>query len=145
DADTSMARHLTIAPRRCHMPDALAGGRRLFGLSAQLYGLVRDGDQGIGDFTTLARFGGLAARAGAALVGVQPLHALFPGDRDRASPYQPSDRRFIDPIHLDIGPAGQAAASVDYPAVWAARRAALEAAFAAFGGDGDFEAFVRRG
>ena len=38
-------------------------------------------------------------RAGAAYLGVSPLHMLFPHDRERASPYHPSDRRFLDPIH----------------------------------------------
>ncbi len=42
------------------------------------------------------------ARAGGSLVGVNPLHALFAGDRERASPYHPSDRRFLDPVYIDV-------------------------------------------
>ena len=30
------------------------------------------------------------------------LHALFPADRERASPYQPSDRRFLEPLIIDV-------------------------------------------
>ena len=61
------------------------------------------GDQGIGDFTTLARARrGATARAGGSTVGLNPLHALFAGDRERASPYHPSDRRFLDPIYIDV-------------------------------------------
>lgn len=141
---------LTIAPRRCFSPPALTNGGRRFGLSAQLYSLRREGDQGIGDFTTLAELGEIAARAGAATVAINPLHALFPDDRKRASPYQPSDRRFFDPIYLDIDglEAGvlAAAANVDYAAVWAAKKAALERSFAGFDTDGDlFRSFVAAG
>jgi glycogen operon protein len=77
------------------------GGRR-FGLAAHLYALRRRGDQGIGDFTTLGEAGAATAKAGGAVVALNPLHALFATDRDRASPYQPSDRRFLDPIYLDV-------------------------------------------
>ena len=58
-------------------------------------------DQGIGDFTTLGLLGETAGRVGAAALGVNPLHVLFADDRERASPYYPSDRRFLDPIYID--------------------------------------------
>ncbi len=73
----------------------------MFGIAAHLYSLRRQGDLGIGDFETLARAGEAAGRAGAALLGINPLHHLFPADRDRRSPYHPSDRRFLDPIYID--------------------------------------------
>lgn len=165
---------LTVAPRTCHLPD---GGeeRRLFGLAAHLYTLRHAEDQGIGDFSTLGRFAEEAGRAGAATIGLNPLHALFPGDRERASPYSPSDRRFLDPIFIDVSmlPAPLAAAigaeapraaveaarlrtlsHVDYAAVWAAKSGVLRAAFSAFEALAknrrhplavEFEAFVARG
>ncbi len=154
---------LTVAPATCYLPPALRGGGRRFGVVAHLYSVPRAGDQGIGDFTTLASLAGAAARAGAAVVGLNPLHALFPDQRERASPYHPSDRRFIDPIYIDVtgeeggldAPAARAAVAhhaaafaelsaarlVDYPAVWAAKRAVLEAACAAFRRDGDMDLF----
>lgn len=132
---------LIVTPRACYRPPALEEGRR-FGLQANLYSLRRDGDQGVGDFTTLARLGADAGALGAAAVGINPLHMLFPGDRERASPYHPSDRRFLDPIYLDIDaladlpaaarPGHPATRLIDYPAVWAAKRTALEAAFDRF-------------
>ena len=134
---------LTIAPTACFAPDALLSGRRLFGLSAQLYSVRRAGDQGIGDFTTLGDLGEAAAREGAAVLAINPLHALFSDQRERASPYFPSDRRFLDPIYLDLDqvagagaiPAARAAlrdlASIDYPGVWALKAQALEASYAA--------------
>jgi glycogen operon protein len=147
---------LTIAPPEAYGPKAAL--RKRFGVAAQLYALRRadeDGrDQGIGDFSALAVAGEKAGKAGAAYLGVSPLHMLFPRDRERASPYYPSDRRFLDPIFIDalddaglardealnaalaaLAPQFAAASStkyVEYEEVWFAKRAALEARSAAF-------------
>ncbi len=127
--------HLTVTLQACYLPPALLAGERRFGIAAQLYSLRSRGDQGIGDFTTLARFACEAAHAGASVVGLNPLHALFPHDRSRASPYQPSDRRFLDPIYIDVSgfPGGAELPSpsgpVDYAAVWERKLAVLNAAF----------------
>jgi glycogen debranching enzyme GlgX/4-alpha-glucanotransferase len=99
-----LACQLTIAPRTVYLPEGAR--RRRFGFSAQLYAQRRESgpgrsDQGIGDFTTLGLLGEAAGRVGAAALGVNPLHVLFAGDRERASPYHPSDRRFLDAIHID--------------------------------------------
>ncbi|HYA72221.1 MAG TPA: glycogen debranching protein GlgX [Roseiarcus sp.] len=148
---------LTVAPPEAF--GAKAALRRRFGLSAQLYALRRRGlraagDQGIGDFTTLGLAGEKAGGCGAAFLGINPLHAMFEWDRARCSPYHPSDRRFLDPIHIDVLDdsglprdgefdawlAAQAdaidaaakSAAVDYDAVWTIKRAALQARFSAF-------------
>jgi 4-alpha-glucanotransferase len=127
--------HLTVAPDTCYLPSSLLARQGRFGIAAQLYTLRSQGDQGIGDFTTLARLAAEAAHSGASVVGLNPLHALFPNDRSRTSPYQPSDRRFLDPIYIDVsgfpGGAGLPAmpGSVDYPAVWARKRVVLQDAF----------------
>lgn len=146
----------------CYLPEALRtseqsgkqpGGRegRLFGLSAQLYAVRRRDDWGIGDFTTLARLAGEAARIGAAAVSLNPQHALFPEQRERASPYYPSDRRFLDPIYLDVSrqgeasveqPAGGSGNSIDYPGVWAAKSRMLEERFALEMDNPQFRAFA---
>ncbi len=139
---------LTVAPRACHRPDAFADGGRLIGLTAQIYALRRAGDQGAGDFTTLGALGEAAARSGAAVLGINPLHALFEDRRDRASPYYPSDRRFLDPIYLDLPEAAGAARDeglIDHATLWAAKAKALEARFAATSDDRDFAAFVAAG
>jgi glycogen debranching enzyme GlgX/4-alpha-glucanotransferase len=143
---------LTVAPARCYLPPALGQGGRCFGLAAHLYTLRRPDDQGIGDFSTLAVAAARTAAVGGAVIGLNPLHALFPGNRDHASPYSPSDRRFLDPIYTDVSAipfladlpgvravlAAEGAAfaaaretkAVDYPAVWAAKRRVLAAAAA---------------
>lgn len=142
---SEQACNLAVVPARCHLPPALAAGQRRFGIAAQLYALRRPGEQGIGDFTTLRQLATAAAGQGAALIGLNPLHALFPTDRARASPYHPSHRQFLDPIYLDVtalpgAPAAAAAAlsgagGVDYPTVWVAKHRALQAAFETGGAD----------
>jgi glycogen operon protein len=165
---------VVVAPPRCFFPPELREGARRFGLAAHLYALRRGGDQGIGDFTTLAQAAAATAARGGVTVGINPLHALFPGDRERASPYQPSDRRFLDPIYIDITAVPDFAASaaargtmnthaaaiaalaarthVDYTGVWEAKRAVLDACFEHFEARRasdpqvkDFERFVAAG
>ncbi len=101
---TGPSRRAGSSSRRApaYLPAVLRDGGRRFGLAAHLYALRRQGDQGIGDFTTLRETGAATARAGGAVVALNPLHALFAADRERASPYQPSDRRFLDPIYIDV-------------------------------------------
>jgi len=154
DDDAGHACRVVVGPARCHLPPEFSAGARRFGLAAHLYALQRRGDQGIGDFTTLAVVAEATARAGGSIVGLNPLHALFAEDRERASPYHPSDRRFLDPIYVDIERVPDLAASgearallerdgrgiaapgtgafVDYGAVWRIKRAALEACHARF-------------
>ena len=102
DDDAQHACRVIAAPAQCYRPPELAAGGRRFGVASHLYALRRAGDQGIGDFTTLREFAEATAAAGGATVGLNPMHALFAADRERASPYYPSDRRFVDPIYIDL-------------------------------------------
>ena len=146
---------ITAAPPSCFLPPALEAGARRFGVTAQSYALRHADDQGIGDFTAIAELGHAAMAAGALWLGISPPHALVPTDRERASPYQPSDRRFLEPLLIDVSglPDAEqearlfatlrAGASVDYPAVWAAKRRVLHAAWQRFGpADPRHEAFL---
>ncbi len=163
DGDEANASLLTVAPRRCFIPSDYREGRRGFGVAAHLYTLRRAGDGGVGDFTTLGTFAEETARHGGDFVGLNPMHAQFAADRGRASPYNPSDRRFLDPVYIDVTLPGivgaspeaaavlasqagaladlRATAAVDYVGVWAAKSAVLEAAFADFEARGRAEAF----
>ncbi len=157
-------RFALVSPGACHVPDDIAKGQRVFGIAAHLYALRHEGSEGIGDFETLRRLADVNHEAGGRYAGINPLHHMFPSDRGRASPYQPSDRHYIDPIYISIGQllgafpmpktarlAGGSRAAfaeldrlphVDYPAVWEAKRRVLEQAFAEFPGDPAFDAFV---
>ena len=151
-----MTSAIIVAPEAAYFPDGLANPR--FGVSAQLYAQRRPTDtgrdQGIGDLTTLSLLGEIAGRHGAAALAFSPVHALFPTDRTRCSPYSPSDRRFVDPLYVDafdetevpndgfcaraLGAAELALAAreratdIDYEAVWRLKRPLLQARFAAF-------------
>ena len=92
---------LAVAPRRgCGIAD-LATRPRIWGLAAQLYGLRRPGDGGIGDFTALEDFLRQAAGAGADAVAISPVHAQFSADIHRYGPYAPSSRLFYNVMHGD--------------------------------------------
>jgi glycogen operon protein len=92
---------LAATPGRAWQPDFLAAGGRCWGVSANLYGARSARDWGFGDFSTLSDIVDAVSRRGGALVGINPLHALFPGRPDRASPYYPSDRRFLESAYID--------------------------------------------
>ena len=93
---------LTVVPAACFSPPALANGGRVWGAAAQLYGVRSERNWGIGDFTDLATLVGLWAAKGADVLGVNPLHALFPHDPAHASPYSPSSRLFLNILYLDV-------------------------------------------
>src|SRR5215467_10964200 len=77
-------------------------GRRYWVLAVQLYALRSRRNWGHGDFGDLARLIELAAACGAAGIGLNPLHALFPDRAQEASPYAPNSRIFINPLYIDV-------------------------------------------
>ena len=84
---------LAIAPRR------VAGvERRVWGLAAQVYGLRRRGDGGIGDTLSVALLAEAAAKRGAEMIALSPLHALFTARPEQYGPYSPSSRLFLNPL-----------------------------------------------
>jgi 4-alpha-glucanotransferase len=123
-------------------PAALPAPPRAWGWMVQLYALHSAGSWGMGDFADLTEVVRRASADGAGFVLLNPLHAPVPGVRVPASPYSPSSRRFVNPLYLRVADVdGYAAARptvdalrppptgelIDYDAVWAAKRAALEA------------------
>lgn len=93
---------IIMAPKRCiAVSDKVASGR-CWGVGVQLYSLVGQGDWGIGDFGDLSRFAETAAARGASLVGLNPLHALFPADPGHIGPYSPSSRAFLSVLYIDV-------------------------------------------
>jgi 4-alpha-glucanotransferase len=97
DGETTLA----VAPPRCITVDDIAPGERLWGLSAQIYGVRRVGDGGAGDGGAVAALGIAAAQNGADALGLSPAHALFTADRTRYGPYAPSSRLFLNPLYAD--------------------------------------------
>jgi (1->4)-alpha-D-glucan 1-alpha-D-glucosylmutase len=93
--------NLIVVPEQCYEPPCMSAGARLWGLSVQLYSLRSERNWGIGDFTDLADLVSRSARIGVDVIGLNPLHALFPADPAHCSPYGPASRLFLNPIYVD--------------------------------------------
>jgi 4-alpha-glucanotransferase len=144
---------LAVAPDRATSFAQLASGKRIWGLAAQIYGLRRHGDGGIGDALGVAMLAESAARRGADALALSPVNALFAAQPERYSPYSPSSRLFLNPLHAapelvfdesiirqaieQAGVSGEmqrleALPLIDWPAASAAKLRLLHALFAAF-------------
>jgi 4-alpha-glucanotransferase len=101
---------------RAYLPPALRRADRVWGFGLNLYALRSARNWGIGDFSDLRDMIALAARLGAGIIGVNPLHALHWRDPEIASPYAPTSRFFLNPLYVDVEAvpefAGDAAARV---------------------------------
>ncbi len=147
---------LMVRPRTCHRP-----GGRLSALAVQAYASRSRESWGIGDLRDLRWLGGWVRQHGIDHLALSPLHAPSPGNHPQPSPYYPSSRRNLNPLHIAVeevpGAAtddrvaeldGQARAllserRIDRTAVWAAKREALEHLFDGLGTEGqrDLEVF----
>lgn len=101
-AGAPVAMTLIITPARCFLPPGLGEGGRVWGAALQLYAVRSGHNWGIGDFTDLKNALEISARAGAGIVGLNPLHALFPHNPGHISPYSPSSRLYLNPLYLDV-------------------------------------------
>jgi 4-alpha-glucanotransferase len=93
---------LVVAPRVCFEPDVLRAGGRLWGVAVQLYTLRSAQNWGMGDFADLAAVVRGSADQGAAFIGLNPLHALFPGNPWQFSPYSASSRHFLNVLYIAV-------------------------------------------
>ncbi|CCG41011.1 4-alpha-glucanotransferase [Magnetospirillum molischianum] len=161
----SAEQSLIVAPSRAYTPPVVAQEPGAWGIATQIYALRSSRDWGLGGYDALAELAEGAAKLGASCIGVNPLHALFPTQPERFSPYAPSSRMFLNTAYIDIeavpefadcrearrlfaAPAFQALlgrarepALVDYETVARLSRPILEALFRAFRQSGDFAAF----
>lgn len=140
---------LIVSPGQCWLPPALEQGRRLWGVAAQLYLLRSQADWGIGDYSDLTRLVEMLLPLGADVIGLNPLHALFPDDPEHASPYSPASRLLLNVLNIDVDAVAEltgtrsiletvsgaalercrAAREVQYSAIAALKLAALESIF----------------
>ena len=93
---------LIVAPRGCFEPRALQEGHRLWGVAVQLYTLRSQRNWGIGDFADLGDVVRACAPSGASFIGLNPLHALFPGNSRHFSPYSASSRHFLNVLYIAV-------------------------------------------
>jgi len=122
---------VAVAPPRCFTVADAAPGRRIWGPAVQIPALRDARATSFGDFATLAHAGTAFAAAGADLVAISPVHALFPADPARYSPYAPSSRLFLNILYADPGlvgvpvPAERGPAMIDWTSAIPHRLAAL--------------------
>lgn len=93
---------LVVAPGKAFLSEHLADGAGTWGFAVQAYALQGHDSWGMGDFSELSGLAEASATLGAGVLGTNPLHALFPGDPSRASPYSPSSRCFLNIFYIDI-------------------------------------------
>jgi 4-alpha-glucanotransferase len=94
---------LIVAPARCYVPESLERGARIWGLGLQLYGLRSERNWGIGDFQDLSAIVDWAGQTlGAAVIGLNPLHALKNSKPHHVSPYSPTSRLYLNELYIDI-------------------------------------------
>jgi 4-alpha-glucanotransferase len=92
---------LAVAPPRCV---EVAG--RIWAPAVQIPALRGDAPSPFGDFGTLATAARVFAGRGADAMAISPVHALFPADASRYSPYAPSSRLFLNVLYGDPALAG---------------------------------------
>lgn len=102
DDESLATMRLIIAPQSCYKPDAIANGRKVWGLSVQLYCVRSEKNWGVGDFSDLTFLIQQSGRQGAQFVGLNPIHALYPANHHDCSPYGPSSRRWLNFIYIDV-------------------------------------------
>ena len=93
---------LIVAPQQAYLPDKLLRSPGIWGLNLQVYGLQGRESWGLGDFGDLSGFAATIAGLGVSALGLNPLHALFPGNPAHASPYSPSSRCFLNPLYINV-------------------------------------------
>ncbi len=131
---------LIVAPHSLPLPEWD------WGVMVPLHALRPAARGGIGDYADLAQAGTALARAGAAFLGLNPIHAGFTADPSGFSPYTPSHRRRLSILHVATGEAPTPSADlIDYSSAIPDRMAALRRVFAAFDGDPDFDRFCHDG
>lgn len=143
---------LIAAPSKAHGP-----GERAWGVFLPLYAVRSEGNWGVGDLGDMMRVRKWVNELGGGVVATLPLLASF---EDEPSPYSPISRLFWNELYLDMEKlpewssdlrdgaaiaALQAATHVDYQAVAAAKRRALEQMALRFSPDEDFVRFASSG
>ena len=100
---------IIIVPDTCYLPpffkhddDPEAAAGRVWGPATQLYAMRSRRNWGMGDYTDLKNVMSWCADHGSGIVGVNPLHELFPHHAEHISPYSPSTRSFFNTLYLDV-------------------------------------------
>jgi len=103
--------------RICYQPTFL-DTQKCWGLSIQLYTLRSTRNWGMGDFGDLCELIKLTAPLHCDVIGINPLHALFPADPQHCSPYSPSSRLFLNILYIAVDAIPEFAACASVQQLW---------------------------
>jgi (1->4)-alpha-D-glucan 1-alpha-D-glucosylmutase len=98
---------LVVTPTQCYLPPILKDEpgqplKKVWGPAIQLYAVQSRRNWGVGDFGDLTRIADWCQEQGASMVGLNPLHALYPHNPSHCSPYSPSSRLFFNVTLLNV-------------------------------------------
>ena len=100
--ESTMTSPLIVTPKTSYHSEPMRRGDKTWGTAIQLYTLRSESNWGMGDFGDLAQLIRDMASAGADVIGLNPIHALYPISPDHCSPYSPSNRSFLNVLYTNI-------------------------------------------
>ena len=90
------------APKTLPLLADVVSPPQIWGITAALYGLQSERATAVGDYVDLGSVCGVAAKAGAGFVGINPVHNMGYADEHAISPYSPSHRGFYHTGHIAL-------------------------------------------
>ncbi len=99
EADPEDAVSLIAVPAEC-WTDPAAEQEALTGVWVQLYAVRSERNAGVGDFGDIPELCRILSEKGISVLGVNPIHSLFPSDPSLISPYYPSSRYFKNWLYI---------------------------------------------
>ena len=103
---------LIVSPSRCFQLQDQAVLHKTMGPAIQLYALRSSRNWGIGDFVDLKNLVAPLAALGNDFIGLNPLHALYPGLPQDCSPYSPNSRLWLNTLYVALEHSPEFAESV---------------------------------
>ncbi|MDX1678466.1 4-alpha-glucanotransferase, partial [Arsukibacterium sp.] len=98
----SYQQQLIVTPNRCFQLQDQAVLHKTMGPAVQLYALRSSRNWGIGDFADLKNLVAPLAELGNDFIGLNPLHALYPGLPQDCSPYSPNSRLWLNTLYVAL-------------------------------------------
>ena len=100
----SIEMSLIRTPVKMYTPQEIESGKKVWGVSSQLYSVRSRDNWGIGDFADLRQLLLGVHKCGGQFVGLNPMHAGYPANPDEScvSPYSPSSRNWINIIYISV-------------------------------------------
>ncbi|WP_333607702.1 4-alpha-glucanotransferase, partial [Arsukibacterium sp.] len=102
DGQQQHQQRLIITPTRCYQLHDQAVLHKTMGPAIQLYALRSHLNWGIGDFADLKNLVTPLKALGNDFIGLNPLHALYPGLPQDCSPYSPNSRLWLNTLYVAL-------------------------------------------